>query len=206
MKNLILSAAVTCGFATFAAAGSPDPTVEFVPTAATGTDWGGFYAGGIASFDGGNLDAFVGDVLISAPLLEPATEFGIFVGYNVQHGSLVFGGEASYLTGGVPLQVQSTSRFTYFADVKARLGYAFGDAFLYGVVGGSFSTFDDSGSSILPSTGFNYGAGIDYLLTDSGFVGAEYLVREISGVADGNPANTHESSIQSSQIRIGWKF
>jgi len=62
------------------------------------------------------------------------------------------------------------------------------------------------GANDYASGGFSYGAGVDYMVSDHLFVGAEYLMRNLSGARVNDPTRTMESSIQSAQLRVGWHF
>lgn len=205
MKNTILFVAVLFGFASPTFAGSPDTTVAYVapvaPAAATITDWSGFYVGGMASFDSGTREYDDSGFLY---VLDPATAYGAFAGYNFQRGSFVYGGELAYSGAGITVGDFPDENYTFFADLKARAGYVLGDALIYGVVGASATSFATSFD--YPSSGFSYGAGLDYLVTDSLFVGAEYLVRDMSGFRDDDSGIEARTVIESAQIRIGYKF
>ena len=55
----------------------------------------------------------------------------------------------------------------------------------------------------------NYGVGVDMLVTNSVFIGAEYIVRDITSAA--NPTrlpdtNIAEANLQTLSIRIGMQF
>ena len=96
--------------------------------------------------------------------LEDITNSGVFVGYNKQVNDWVFGGESAYTFGDIPTTLYSTSLYSGRLDLKARGGHSFGRAMVYGVVGYSFTEFDDNGS-LFPSSGINYGGGVDALVS-----------------------------------------
>lgn len=213
MKNLILSAVVSCGFSTSAIAGSPDTSAAYVappvaPAAASVTDWSGFYAGGVASSVSGEVDYFSGGVFSNGGHRFEGSQFGVMAGYNLQNGRYVYGGEVSYLSGDATVEAFA-SEYTDMIDLKARVGYALGDALIYGVVGYSVgSWFEITGSPVetIQPAGINYGVGVDYLVTNSIFVGAEYLARDLSDDFVDNPGFSLETSVQSVQLRAGWNF
>lgn len=207
MKNLIISAVIACGLSTSAIAGNPDPVVAYVApvVAASTTDWSGFYVGGLADFESGDI-LYSGDASSIGFDFEPGTGYGVFAGYNFQSGAFVYGGELSYIVPGNNLVGFSNSLFTYTADIKARAGYTMGNALLYGFVGASTGHFDDSSVVEWDEAGYNYGVGADYLITSSIFVGAEYLMRSMEG-ATGNGGNQiSESNTQSLSVRVGYNF
>ncbi len=140
MKKLLSTTALALGLASQALAGNPAPapapTMPVAPpVAAAASDWSGFYAGGLVSFDSGTVSAFTNDIPGISRTLESNTAFGGFVGYNRQVNNLVFGGELAYTTGNIPVTGLLSSFVTDRVDAKGRLGYSFGSAFVYGVVG-----------------------------------------------------------------------
>lgn len=205
MKSLVLAATISFGAATAALAGNVDPAPQdvavIVPPAAA-SDWSGFYAGALVSFDGGDIQAIDGGVVGTFATLESTTGFGGFVGYNKQVNALVFGGELAYTTGDVVAVGYPNSRYTDRIDLKARAGYSFGRVMAYGVVGYSFADFIDN-SAPFPSSGMNYGVGVDVMINNRLFVGAEYLMRDLSGE---NGANRVDGNLDSATIRAGFKF
>ncbi len=69
-------------------------------------------------------------------------------------------------------------------DLKGRVGYASGDFLMYGVLGYTMSQYDDdttfSGDEF-DIGGINYGIGVDYAISNNFVIGAEYLIRDLSG-------------------------
>ncbi len=213
MKNLLLSTVMAAGFASFATAGMAGAIAEEAPVSAAApvapaasVDWSGFYAGGLVSFDSGTSESYLNNVLVNSPNLEAVTAFGAFVGYNKQVNALVFGGEIAYTTGDIAIVGFSGNDYTDRIDLKARAGYSMGRAMVYGVVGYSFADFVATSGDIHPSTGLNYGAGVDFMVTDRIFVGAEYLMRNLSGTGTLNPQNRIDANLSSVSIRVGMNF
>ena len=203
-KQLLLLSAISLAFTVPATAGSFDTPVAsaVVPFEAQGADWSGFYAGANVGFANGLIaNANASDDLADNTL------FGVFAGYNIQRGQLVFGGEVDYtLTPVEFVNFNATLRDTI--DAKARVGYAAGNALVYGVLGYSFLTLDDGGSTA-PLSGFSFGAGVDYKFGNRYFVGAEYLARSMSGNFAVNPSPTTAFSnqlVSSLKIRAGVSF
>ena len=128
------------------------------------------------------------------------TLFGGFAGYNYQFdGGFVLGGEVAGSTGELEYDGVGTLEPTYF-DLKARAGYGIDRALVYVSGGYTFASFDgrDEGG------GFNVGAGVDFLVTDNVFVGAEYIYRDLEDtVAD--PA-AWEDQFGTIPARVGFKF
>ncbi len=176
------------------------PIIEQViltPPPATGE----FYIGGAFALNGGVDDTGTGGP--GFPI--SGNMFGVFAGYNVtSNAPFIYGLEGAYLFGGAIPSIPAGAGLTYMIDAKARLGFRLGgQAMIYGVAGGSFSTYDDGGGAAIPVAGFNYGAGVEYRINPSVFIGVEYLARSLSG-NDGivNP----ELTVNSTQFRVGFVF
>ncbi len=209
MKHPILLAISASLLAGAALAGSTEapvfPVTQIAPPAAA--DWSGFYAGGMVSFDSSDRLQFFEDGNPQAiTALTSVTSFGGFAGYNIQSGSMVYGAELAISSGGLYLTAAPDSHYQAVYDLKARVGYSFGNVLAYGVIGGSFSNLDQGVIEQYASSGFTYGAGVDYQFNQHMFVGVEYLVRDLSGAAATSPGLSTSATIQSAQLRVGWKF
>ena len=206
MKLSILPIAVL--ISTNAIAGSavmlpePSPQVMAAPSLVSSVyDWSGLYVGGVVSFDSGERDY---DEINTFPY-DAVTNYGGFAGYNFQSGAIVYGAEVSATTGTfIPVGFPDENH-TYFLDVKARVGYAAGNALIYAAAGGSWSHFATDLDYNL--SGFNYGAGVDYAFGEHMFAGIEYMARNVSGYRGGDTSDTHAVvTTQSIQLRIGYNF
>lgn len=214
-----LGAAITLLLASPALAGSTDtpvfPVTQIAPAAipvapAATNDWSGFYAGGIVSFDSagfvGLFDTNDGTLGASSPMND-STSYGGFAGYNFQRGAFVYGGEFAATSGGLATTLNPNNiYYEEVFDLKARAGYSFGSALIYGVVGGSYSNLHWGEGFNAPSTGLTYGGGVEYMVGQQLFVGAEYLVRDLTGERDDNFPEEARVTTQSAQLRVGWKF
>jgi len=196
--------------ATSSFAGSLSPptitTVAIATPPATTPDWSGFYAGGMVGFDSarGNTLAWIDGDLVSFPM-SSNTSIGGFAGYNIQFDRLVVGAEIAISSGGPALEINPDIRYGVFLDLKARAGVNFGKALVYTTAGGSFSNLS-IGLGDAPSAGFVYGAGLEVSISENLFVGTEYLIREMTGASAQDPAATTETTLQSIQLRVGWRF
>lgn len=140
---------------------TPVPVVA-VPTSA---DWTGGYAG---------LSLGYGDASTSAGLVNNADDltYGVFAGYMQDLGSLVLGGEVEFSgsdiadgTTGVGIESET--------QLKVKAGYDAGSWLPYLTAG--WSSLSTDGAVNATDTGYVYGAGLDYQMTDSVRVGAEVL-------------------------------
>jgi len=206
MKNLFTLSAFVLSTASTAIAGSatlpPEVVAIAAPAPASATDWSGFYIGASAGMANGTLENsyFVSDDLDSNTL------FGVFAGYNLQNGNMVYGGEVEYSLTPIEFVNFTSTTLEDSIDLKGRVGYAFGNALVYGVAGYSFTTLNDK-SSLAPLSGISIGAGLDYKFCHRYFVGAEYLARNVSGAFEDNELNTFTDQMVSTvKLRAGASF
>ncbi len=206
LSALTLSAAT----AQTALAGSPAPAAEEPPLVMPAQEpatWEGAYLG--ATFGtraGGDMTYTPGATF---PSLEPGQSYGLFAGYNFQNGNFVYGGELAYQKVNAPgfgALGFPAETFEYFLDAKLRGGVAMDNALLYGFAGYSGSAY----SVVAPPatwnvSGVNFGIGIDIKAGSNMIIGAEYIVRNLSG-ATNIPGLTQDATIQELQLRVGWKF
>jgi outer membrane immunogenic protein len=172
-----------------------------LPTASL-ADWTGAY-GGIAVGQGFNGTLNFPEI----PEIDPAndgTVYGGFAGYQVQNGNLVYGGELA-LTDASVMDLIDFPTFAFASpvvDVKGRVGYATGQFLVYGALGLTSMKVTDSALDF-DGTGFNIGAGVDYMISDQFIVGAEYLSRQTTG-NDGSQG--FDLKLDTLTIRAAYKF
>lgn len=212
MKKLLSILATSTMLTSAAIAGSvvAPVIVDVEPVAmAAAPNWAGLYLGATYGLGlGGDLAYDYEGSGNEFDSLEPGSSYGAFVGYNMQNNNLVYGGEVAYsavdVPGfgpiGYPLET-----FNYFVDGKARVGYAMNSLLIYGFVGYSMSNFEFESGNNFDVSGMNYGAGVDMMVGENMFVGAEYIARNLSGET-GYLTETQTTNIQAFQVRAGWKF
>lgn len=199
MKTILSAVAVSAALTSTAFAGSPAALTVVEPVTAAAApalapaanDWAGFYLG--AEYGGYSAtETLLGNI--------DDETFGMFAGYNFQNGAMVFGGELAYSAGNYNNGAFAGDMSAL--DLKARAGYAFGSALVYGFVGGSYLELDD-GIAVADYSGLNYGAGISYQLNNGMTLGLEYMERDLdgNGIASGNVLTA--SSVAA---RVGWQF
>ncbi|MFN6924835.1 MAG: outer membrane protein [Tabrizicola sp.] len=132
---------------------------------------------------------------------------GLVLGYNQASGPWVFGGELSYSKvdlGELPPGDDYT--FSSFLDLKARAGYAVGNALIYGALGATFTQWQEGeGNGGFDGSGVLYGLGVDYLVSPQVFIGAEYLRRNVT--SDWNTTgDTFDADANTLSLRVGMKF
>ena len=175
------------------------------PALAHAQDWTGNYAG--FSFGGSDITATV-KPLDNLELDGDGGSTGLFAGYNVQRGNLVYGVEfdfdaTNYNVSDLVL-VESTSR------LKARVGTPLGNGLAYGVagvVGASTNSVlpDDpglapvNGFAVQDGVGYLVGAGYDMKFGDNLIAGAEVLYHEF----DDDALNVEVTTLR---LRVGYSF
>jgi outer membrane immunogenic protein len=178
---------------------TPSPAVVAAPAAA---NWSGFYGGlSYANTSGAlNQNDFSGFLFD----LETSSAGGLFIGYNMQRGKFVYGGELNYTAFDNGVDVIPTSVLEDIMELRVRGGYAVSDALLvYGFLGHASGSFDDSGVAFFDLSGVSYGMGADYLLTDNIFAGFEVSRRDVSGSSAGG---TLGFDVDAVSLRLGYKY
>lgn len=182
-----------------------------VPQGVLAQDWAGPYAGLSVSTNNGSDDQIVGGVVIDTFDLK-GEQGGVFAGYNFQSGNLVYGAELTYTTGDIQYPAPEGFLVGRTIEVKGRLGYAAGKALVFGSLGVLAS---DKYYGVGPGTGpftangMSYGLGVDVMVTDRLFLGAE-IQRRNSSVDEGDiplvPGQANDHKINSFTLRLGMKF
>ena len=124
----------------------------------------------------------------------------LFAGYNAQFGNLVLGGEVATFLGAVSTDNPNTQLDT-LTDLKLRAGAMLGSALVYALAGYSFGTSTAYGGAF-DFSGVNYGVGLDYSLSDTVFVGAEIVARNI----DDGGTYLDTRPMTTATIRAGFRF
>jgi outer membrane immunogenic protein len=166
------------------------------------SQWAGAYAG--LTYSTG--DAFqTYDTVVSYDLEGDGA--GLILGYNLTSGPWVYGAELAYSRPKIAELPPSTDyTFTSFLDLKARGGYAVENVLFYGVLGGTFSQWEEgAGSPSFDGDGLLYGIGVDYKITPAVFIGADYIRRDVT--SDWTTlGNTFEADPTTLTVRVGMSF
>ena len=182
----------------------PSIVPTLAPTSTT-TDWSGAYVGLSYGFASGDYDFTLlnGDTRD----MDDGSLTQLFGGYQVQRGALVYGGELAFgsaqdtVVTGFP-----TAQVTDIIDLKGRVGYASVDFLIYGVLGYTMGGYsDDQLGSEWDIGGINYGIGVEYAISDTFVIGAEYLIRDMSGDNRGG-TNITTIDFDTISVRAIYKF
>ncbi len=204
MNTILAAVASATLLSAPALAGGPavvpeDPT-PLAPEPVAVHDWSGFYAGLSYGSAGGDIQFVPG----SSAELGSGTIGGAYLGFLVQRGSLVYGGELAYS------DVKNTTFDSFEGidtafDLKARLGFAANRTLVYGVLGYSRADlFVDGGEWTL--TGMSYGLGAEFALSDRVSLGLEYLTRDLEGDEAGGFPVAAEGNLDTLNLRLTFSF
>ena len=185
----------------------PSIVPTLAPTSTT-TDWSGAYVGLSYGFASGDYDFTL--LLFDTRDMDDGSLTQLFGGYQVQRGALVYGGELAFGSAQDTVVTDfTTSQVTDMIDLKGRVGYASADFLIYGVLGYTMSEFDDDTTAAGEEYGIggiNYGIGVDYAISDNFVIGAEYLIRDLSGTSLSVQPNTATIDFDTISVRAIYKF
>jgi outer membrane immunogenic protein len=196
---------VNPAFADGLSAAPTDAEPAVIEEGVAGSDWAGAYGG--VSYSRFSGDAFDG---VAVAQYQSETVPGAFVGYNLQRGRVVFGGELSYSNTSMMIIADGDDFLNPVLDLRGRLGYSFGRTLVYGFAGYSRANMTVNGAvDDATVTGANYGVGIDLTVGKKLFVGLDYSIRNMSGTATtGGGVGTFDidTDVKNLGLRVGLNF
>lgn len=196
LRNFTYTSLIVVGTASSAFAGSlaepvitPAPVMVAQVPMVVASDWTGFYIGGGVGL--GNVD--VG----TDPTID-TNDLSVHAGYLYDMGSTAIGGELEYER----IDFKDTGD-DYDASVlrlKGIVGYDAGAFLPYITVGGAQLSLEDGSGA--EDTGYFYGAGAQYAVSDNFRLGAEILQHEFENFDDGGA----DISAQTISLRVSYQF
>jgi outer membrane immunogenic protein len=189
-------------------------------------DWSGFYAGVVGGLAGGTgtststLTGTATNIAIGGGLL------GIAVGYNHQIDNFVLGGEAELLwssIGGSAVcnnpAFNCSGSLGWLGSVRGRAGVVYDAALFYGTAGVAVSGFSATttpapgvatGTFNGTGLGWTAGAGVEFAVSDSASIKAEYAYYNLGARAPANtvdtPAIDLRAQIHAAKLGVNFKF
>jgi opacity protein-like surface antigen len=181
------------------------PVVQVVEPVTQMHNWTGAYGGLMFGQSSGDFTATPSQSSPATGDIDSGNRYGAFVGYNMQRGNLVYGAELGLSKPDFNVSVApSVAIDSTMIDVKGRLGFAMDRAMVYGTIGYMSSGFTDTNDSTKTDlNGMTYGLGIDYMVTQSVFVGLEYQRANLSGSQSGYAVDANLDTIA---LRLGYQF
>ena len=202
------------------------------PQVVAAQDWSGFYAGGTVGY--ANHDARHSFPTVGAPSGNSSPDgaiYGGFVGYGVQNGQLVFGGEIDIEGGSASGSFVNNTGFTsagrselnWQGSIRAVLGYATSlgtkPTLFYGTLGWAYGDFDFNGGPAGAGTaggysdeldGLTVGLGVDARLAAQTSMRFEYRYTDY-GTASGDlspgfPGTVMPVSVEQHAFRVGLRL
>ena len=214
MRNLMklaggIAVATFAGHAAIAAdaiEAPPEPPVAAPVRPAPAASWSGVYLGAFGGYNWGTFDSSVGDISADG------WNGGVFAGYNVQNGSVVYGAEADIGYSDANGTLGTTdAKQTGFGSLRGRVGYAFDPLMIYGtgglaVTGAEISDGADSDTNV--HLGWTVGAGAEALITDNVFGRLEYRYSDYASKDYNLGGSTVSSGFSAHSVNagIGVKF
>ena len=162
------------------------------------TDWSGLYVGGSYATASGDM------IDIGGPwaLNEDASLASVFGGYRHDMGSIVLGGEISKSLVMDAYQASWPAwGFSSLTDIRATVGYDIGNVLVYALAGLTMSDFSTDADEY-EYDGWNAGVGVDVMVGESAFVGAQYVRRDLERVDNTNWSTNFDTF----EIRFGLSF
>lgn len=197
--GLALTATITstCTAAYAGSAGKEipaDPVVEISQAAAPaalgqGGDWTGPYAGFQLGF---------GEVETSGSATETGDDllYGGHIGYNLDYGQFVLGGELDFDFSDIELTGTAGS-LDSVARAKVKAGYDLGPTLIYGTAG-----LASASATLGDDTGSFYGVGVAYQFTPDWTVGGEVLAHQFEDF-DGSGVDLDVNTVS---VRASYNF
>lgn len=219
MKNAICVVALFAASASMAAAGGPAsvgsepmPTVAAAPPAAV-KNWAGFYAGGALSYDSFSVDDLsYGD----GPVDLNGAALGLFAGYNLQAGSLVYGAELAAIKHsgeGDDGDYLRPATALHSVSLRGRIGFVTGNMLPYLAVGATRTNWeaDHDGSGVASdiwgdkATGTSFALGVDWSLADRSFLRLEVEhTRYGQDEIDFYNGDIHDYEMDATRVSVGY--
>lgn len=151
----------------------PEAPVAYDQPVAAAPNWAGAYVGGTVNYDWGRFDSS------TEGRNAKGLGGGLYGGYNMQDGQIVYGGEADIQLGHEKGSAGAgiTGKQGVNGSIRARVGYDAGPAMVYGTAGLAISNTklsDATTKDERTALGYTVGAGVETFVTDNVTARVEY--------------------------------
>jgi len=176
-------------------------------SAAPAGDWSGAYVGGTGSYNWGKFDGNKG-----SKRQDNGVGGGLYGGYNMQNGQMVYGAEADVGYSGLNEHVGATKvEQGVNGSLRGRVGVALDPVMVYGtagVAGANIKASDGTSSDKRGAFGWTAGAGVEAKVTDTISARVEYRYSDYGSrtykLDSGN--YNRDMSEQGVRVGVGMKF
>jgi outer membrane immunogenic protein len=162
--------------------------------------WDGAYVGGKATYQWGRVKA-------NKDLNTTGPGAGLYGGYNLQNGKVVYGGEVDLNYSGVDSTAGNVeTKQGVNGSLRARVGYDLNPALVYGTAGlavSSMEASDKTSSSSNTMVGLTAGAGVETMITDSITARTEYRFTDYQDRTFNLDSGSRVRGLQEHQINVG---
>jgi outer membrane immunogenic protein len=227
-RTLLLAATALVAISSHAWAA--DAIVDAPMPVGDAATWTGLYFGGFAGGSFGDTDFSAGPSggpsFIDASVSSSGFTGGAQIGYDWQIDNFVIGAVADIafsdykakISASAPgIDAEAEAKLQYLGTVRARLGYAWDRALIYGhggfAYGKSEQTISFNGTEVYSDsqnrTGWTVGAGIEYKLTDHVSFGTEYAYVDLGNKTiydDGGTFADQDLKFHTIKALINYRF
>ncbi|MDO6963720.1 outer membrane protein [Rhizobium alvei] len=207
MRNLIKTLAATVLIAGAAGFAHAADAIDEVPVAPEANDvvtapggWDGAYVGGKATYQWGKVKS-------GADYDAQGLGAGLYGGYNMQNGQIVYGGEADLNYSGIDAtHAGVTTKQRLNGSVRGRIGYDLEPALVYGTAGlaaTNLKASDATSSTDKNLLGLTVGAGVETKITESITARAEYRFNNYQTQTFNLDSGATDRGLKEHQINLG---
>ena len=174
------------------------PAAEYVEPVASG-NWAGAYAGGTASWQRGEFN--------NDGAKANGMGGGVYGGYNMQNGQLVYGGEADVNYSGIDSSRNGlTGKQGINGSIRGRVGIDLNPVLLYGTAGvaaGNVEMKNAAGKADRNLVGWTAGAGAEAFVTNNVTARVEYRYTDYTGKNFNLGGTRVKSGLEDHSVRVG---
>lgn len=206
MRNLTAALLVSAAtFATISAANAAD-AVDQIPEApvayeqpAPVSDWSGAYLGGYGDYKWGRFGSNDRDVALGG---------GVYGGYNMQSGQIVYGVEADVGYNGVEEEAAPgvEGEAGWNGSVRARVGYDMNPFLIYGTAGVALQDnelSDATSSDSNTAVGYTVGAGVEAMVTENITTRVEYRYTDFGSDTYNLDSGSFSRGFDDHSVKVG---
>ena len=172
------------------------PAAEYSEPVASG-NWAGAYVGGTASYQRSDMGGAKGNGFGG----------GLYVGYNMQNGQMVYGAETDLNYSGVDAKRNGLSgKQGLNGSLRGRVGVDLNPVLVYGTAGLAATNTEmknAAGSDERTSIGWTAGAGVEAFVTNNVTARVEYRYSDYQGKNYNLGGTNVKSDFQDHAVRVG---